>query len=61
MGLEKTITFSVPVITPIKRGLSQRGRGTLRRSPEDGTTPLQELRQKDAGELEQRVIFLEML
>ena len=34
-----------------EEGLSQRGRGTLRRGPEDGPDPLQDLRPQDAGEL----------
>ena len=34
-----------------QEGLSQRGRGTLRRGSEDGPAALQDLRPQDAGEL----------
>jgi len=38
-----------------QEGLSQRGRGALRRGSEDGSAPLQDLRPQDAGRLEQRI------
>ena len=39
-----------------EEGLSQRGRGTLRRGPEDGPAPLQDLRPQAGRGLEPRVI-----
>ena len=38
-----------------EEGLPQRGRGTLRRGPEDGPAPLQDLRPQAGRGLEQRV------
>ena len=45
---KRTSSSALPVS---EEGLSQRGRRALRRGPEDGPAPLQDLRPQDTGEL----------